>query len=264
MNKRTQETMCSDDTTAVDVDIDSDSDNIHIQKEANTANNADNTNTTMDTIADINMDVNDEAAYASIDAAIAAKAKDDEETETNAEAGAFADAQHHQESTAVIVLGEAMFLQPSVDVISLTIFTKSAMMNALPTSVRDESLTQIHIIVKTHTIQDFYNADAIASIAAKLVTWTPPISNDADDSDSDDEDKKKTENDTNMAEESVTEAVEAPELTVHILADDGYELMNEGDMEMITLSLVMAGLQLQPMSKLAAADGSRTVTARKV
>lgn len=73
-----------------------------------------------------------------------------------------------QPKTALIVLGDAMFFQPSSDVISVTILAPSAMKTAL-TSAQACSLETIHVVVKGVSVSTLYDPESIPILCNYLV-----------------------------------------------------------------------------------------------
>lgn len=69
--------------------------------------------------------------------------------------------------TALIVLGEAMYFQPSADVVSVTILAKSALKTAL-TSVAPACLENLHVVVKGVDVSNMYDADALPVLVEAL------------------------------------------------------------------------------------------------
>lgn len=110
-----------------------------------------------------------------------------------------------QPENAVVVIGEAMFLQPSSDVLYVTILTKGAMITAL-TSARDASLQHVHVIIKGVDISTLYDENAISVYTQCLK--------------------------------------DGGEITVHALLNDVGTQPTEDDMETIQTSLVLAGLKI--------------------
>jgi hypothetical protein len=115
------------------------------------------------------------------------------------------DETEQQPENAVVVIGEAMFLQPSLDVLYVTILSKSAMRTAL-TSAQSASLQHVHVIIKGVDICSLYNENAISDYTEYLK--------------------------------------ECGEITVHALVNNVGTQPTEDDMEAIQTSLVLAGLKI--------------------
>lgn len=75
--------------------------------------------------------------------------------------------EEEQPKTALIVVGDAMFFQPTKEVVSVTILAKSAMKTAL-TSVANKSLENLHLVVKGVDVSTMHDGDAITVYADSL------------------------------------------------------------------------------------------------
>lgn len=113
--------------------------------------------------------------------------------------------QEQQPENAVVVVGEAMFLQPSSDVLYVTILTQSAMSTAL-SSAQEASLQHVHVIIKGVDVSTLWDEHAISIYTGYLK--------------------------------------EGGEITVHVLVNDVGTVATEDDMETIHTSLVLAGLKI--------------------
>jgi len=156
-------------------------------------------------------------------------------------------------STAVIVLGEALFFQPdSDDVLAVTVFSRSAFGTSLSSmeggaaaavdaaasavqvdgSSNNETsssplLTAIHIVTKTSSLDSIYDPEALASHVAPRLQ-------------------------------------EGGELTVHVMPSQhgGGATVEAEDLESVRTSLVLAHLRIEAEQE--GPDGSRVVMAKKV
>lgn len=66
-----------------------------------------------------------------------------------------------QPTTAIVVLGEAMFFKPQARVISVTLFQREQFKEALDKMAGPESLEIMHVVVKAKEIEKLYDPGAI-------------------------------------------------------------------------------------------------------
>jgi hypothetical protein len=72
-----------------------------------------------------------------------------------------------QPSTALIVIGNAMFFRPEEDVLAVTIFAKGSLASAL-SHAAPSSLENIHIVVKGSEVFQLYDEGALSSFRPLL------------------------------------------------------------------------------------------------
>ena len=77
------------------------------------------------------------------------------------------DEEEIQPTTALVVLGNAMFFQPEGDVLAVTILSKTALPGAL-SHANPDSLEDIHIIVKGSELSEMYDEDALTKFRPLL------------------------------------------------------------------------------------------------
>ncbi len=66
-----------------------------------------------------------------------------------------------QPTTAIVVLGEAMFFRPEAHVISITLFLKEQFKDALDKMAVPDSLETMHVVLKSKEVNKLYDGDAI-------------------------------------------------------------------------------------------------------
>jgi len=128
-----------------------------------------------------------------------------------------------QPTTAVIMLGEGIFLRPEAQVLSLSILEGSALAGCLATAAAPASLDAIHLIVKAHQVRSKYDETCVTELATKLCP--------------------------------------GGEWTVHILLEEGQQEVDADVVETFQSSFVLGGLMIAGEGT--GEDGSKTVTARK-
>jgi hypothetical protein len=66
-----------------------------------------------------------------------------------------------QPTTAICVLGEAMFFRPEAHVISITLFLKEQFKDALDRMAVPDSLETMHVVIQNKDVNTLYDGDAI-------------------------------------------------------------------------------------------------------
>jgi hypothetical protein len=66
-----------------------------------------------------------------------------------------------QPTTAIVVLGEAMFFKPQANVISITLFYREQFREALDQMAVPDSLEIMHIVVRSSDLNSLYDPEAI-------------------------------------------------------------------------------------------------------
>jgi hypothetical protein len=111
-----------------------------------------------------------------------------------------------QLTTAIIVLGEAMFFKPQAHVISITLLQREQFADALDQMAGPDSLDTIHVAVKTSDISELYDGEALHNFMPCLRAGAV--------------------------------------FTVHVIAGEN-QVSGDDDSATIRLSLVMAGLRFK-------------------
>ena len=111
-----------------------------------------------------------------------------------------------QPTTAIIVLGDAMFFKPQAHVISITLLQREQFADALDQMAEPDSLEMIHVAVRTNDLSELYDPDALPNFVPYLKAGSV--------------------------------------FTVHIIAGEN-QVSGEDDSATIRLSLVMAGLRFK-------------------
>ena len=111
-----------------------------------------------------------------------------------------------QPTTAIIVLGEAMFFKPQANVISITLLQREQFVEALDQMARPESLETLHVAVKSADLSQLYDPEALPNFVLCLKAGAS--------------------------------------FSVHVIAGEN-QVSGEDDSAMIRLSFVMAGLRFK-------------------
>lgn len=111
-----------------------------------------------------------------------------------------------QPTTAIVVLGEAMFFKPQANVISITLFYREQFREALDQMAAPDSLEVMHIVVRSIDLKTLYDPEAIKE-------FVPCLKGGA-------------------------------ELMVHVLVGEN-QTSGDEDGETVRESLVLAGLRIQ-------------------
>lgn len=114
-----------------------------------------------------------------------------------------------QPTTAIVVLGEAMFFKPQAHVISITLFQREQFRDALDQMAVHDSLDTMHVVVKTSELDALYDPEAIKEFYPCLKVGA--------------------------------------ELAVHVIVGEN-ETPGEEDGSIVRTSLVLAGLRVQDES----------------
>uniref|UniRef100_A0A7S1BZ52 Uncharacterized protein n=1 Tax=Corethron hystrix TaxID=216773 RepID=A0A7S1BZ52_9STRA len=133
-----------------------------------------------------------------------------------------------QPTTALIILGNALFLQPSDDVLSLTLFSRDDFSKCFSgdgnkATIEESSIETLHIIVKSTDFSNMYDPDALISLSKFVKSGCGTVS-------------------------------------VHLLAGEWGQPGME-DVDVVKTSLIMAGLRLDSLEE--RDDGSKILTGEK-
>ena len=135
----------------------------------------------------------------------------------------------NQPTTALIVLGNAMFFQPEANVLSATLTSREEFASCLQSNgAALDSLDVVHIVVRSCDVSTLYDPDAVSSFIPILRPGA--------------------------------------QMTVHALPADGGQEdeqtpVQPGDVDIIRMSLALAGLHLQVEAE--GENGAWMLTARK-
>ena len=125
--------------------------------------------------------------------------------------------------TALIMLGQGLFLKAEADVHSVTVHDRADLPNSLAI-LDDASLETIHLVMKAHTVSTLFDETSVSLLAEKLSPGA--------------------------------------DMTVHVLLNEiGQQTVPEDDMETIRTSFVLSSLRI--VSEAEGRDGSRQMTGRK-
>ena len=111
-----------------------------------------------------------------------------------------------QPTTAIIVLGEAMFFKPQANVISITLLQREQFAEALDQMAGPDSLDILHVAVKSNDLSQLYDPEALPNFVPCLKAGAL--------------------------------------FSVHVISSEN-QISGEDDSAMIRLSFVMAGLRFK-------------------